>query len=60
MGLSLAKYGEISFKDGKVQQNHFDGFPVIRMDEAPLVTDVHIVPPGPDTPTSGVGELRRP
>ena len=47
MGLSLAKYGEISFKDGKVQQNNFDGFPVIRMDEAPLVTNVHIVPPGP-------------
>jgi isoquinoline 1-oxidoreductase beta subunit len=56
MGLSLAKYGEISFKDGKVQQNNFDGFPVIRMDEAPLVTNVHIVPPGPDTPPSGVGE----
>jgi isoquinoline 1-oxidoreductase beta subunit len=56
MGLSLAKYGEISFKDGKVQQNNFDGYPVIRMDEAPLVTNVHIVPPGPDTPPSGVGE----
>jgi isoquinoline 1-oxidoreductase beta subunit len=56
MGLSLAKYGEISFKDGKVQQNNFDGFPVIRIDEAPLVTNVHIVPPGPDTPPSGVGE----
>jgi isoquinoline 1-oxidoreductase beta subunit len=56
MGLSLAKYGEISFKDGKVQQNNFDSFPVIRMDEAPLVTNVHIVPPGPDTPPSGVGE----
>jgi isoquinoline 1-oxidoreductase beta subunit len=56
MGLSLAKYGEISFKDGKVQQNNFDGFQVIRMDEAPLVTNVHIVAPGPDTPPSGVGE----
>jgi isoquinoline 1-oxidoreductase subunit beta len=56
MGLSLAKYGEISFKEGKVQQNNFDGFPVIRMDEAPLVTNVHIVPPGSDTPPSGVGE----
>jgi isoquinoline 1-oxidoreductase beta subunit len=56
MGLSLAKYGEISFKDGKVQQNNFDGFPVIRIDEAPLITNVHIVPPGPDTPPSGVGE----
>jgi isoquinoline 1-oxidoreductase beta subunit len=56
MGLSLAKYGEISFKDGKVQQGNFDSFPVTRMDEAPLVTNVHIVPPGADTPPSGVGE----
>jgi isoquinoline 1-oxidoreductase beta subunit len=56
MGLSLAKYGEISFKDGKVQQRNFDDFPVVRMDESPLVTNVHIVPPGPETPPSGVGE----
>ena len=56
MGLSLAKYGEITFKDGKVQQKNFDDFQVIRIDEAPLVTNVYIVPPGPDTPPSGVGE----
>ncbi|MGY8680512.1 molybdopterin cofactor-binding domain-containing protein [Bradyrhizobium sp. UFLA05-153] len=56
MGLSLAKYGEITFKDGKVQQKNYDDFPVIRMDESPLLTNVHIVPPGPDTPPSGVGE----
>jgi isoquinoline 1-oxidoreductase subunit beta len=56
MGLSLAKYGEITFKDGKVQQGNFDDFPVIRIDEAPLVTNVYIIEPGPDTPPSGVGE----
>jgi isoquinoline 1-oxidoreductase beta subunit len=56
MGLSLAKYGEITFKDGRVQQKNFDDFPVIRMDEAPLITNVYIVPPGADTPPSGVGE----
>jgi isoquinoline 1-oxidoreductase beta subunit len=56
MGLSLARYGEITFKDGKVQQGNFDDFPVIRMDEAPLVTNVHIVPANPDVPPSGVGE----
>lgn len=56
MGLSLAKYGEISFKDGKVQQKNFDDFPVVRIDESPVVTNVYIVPPGPDTPPSGVGE----
>jgi isoquinoline 1-oxidoreductase subunit beta len=56
MGLSLAKYGEITFKDGKVQQSNFGDYPVARMDEAPLVTNVHIMPQGPDTPPSGVGE----
>jgi isoquinoline 1-oxidoreductase beta subunit len=56
MGLSLAKYGEITFKDGRVQQKNFDDFPVVRIDEAPLITNVHIVPPGADTPPSGVGE----
>jgi isoquinoline 1-oxidoreductase beta subunit len=56
MGLSLAKYGEVTFKDGRVQQGNFDDFPVIRMDEAPLITHVHIVPADPDAPPSGVGE----
>jgi isoquinoline 1-oxidoreductase beta subunit len=56
MGLALAKYGEISFKNGRVVQNNFDDFPLVRIDEAPLVTNVYIVPPGPDTPPSGVGE----
>jgi isoquinoline 1-oxidoreductase beta subunit len=56
MGLSLARYGEITFKDGKVQQGNFDDFPVIRIDEAPRVTNVHIVPAEADTPPSGVGE----
>jgi len=56
MGLSLAKYGEITFKNGRVQQGNFGDYQVIRIDEAPIVTNVHIVPPGPDTPPSGVGE----
>src|SRR3954452_23868473 len=56
MGLSLAKYGEITFKDGKVQQKNFADFQVLRIDESPAVTNVYIVPPGPDTPPSGVGE----
>jgi isoquinoline 1-oxidoreductase subunit beta len=56
MGLSLAKHGEITFKDGKVQQGNFDDFPVVRIDEAPLITNVHIVPADTDAPPSGVGE----
>ncbi|MGJ4994414.1 molybdopterin cofactor-binding domain-containing protein [Bradyrhizobium sp. HKCCYLS3077] len=56
MGLSLAKYGEVSFKNGRVQQHNFDDHQVVRIDEAPLVTNVHIVPVDADTPPSGVGE----
>jgi isoquinoline 1-oxidoreductase beta subunit len=56
MGLSLARYGEISFKNGRVEQNNFDGFQVVRIDEAPLITHVHIVPAGIEVPSSGVGE----
>jgi isoquinoline 1-oxidoreductase beta subunit len=56
MGLSLAKSGEITFKNGRVQQGNFDDYPVARIDESPLVTNVHIMPPGAETPPSGVGE----
>ena len=56
MGLDLAKYGEISFKNGRVQQNNFDGFRVTRIDESPPITHVWIVPNSIDVPSSGVGE----
>ena len=56
MGISLAKHGEITFKGGKVQQGNFDDFPVARVDEAPLVTNVYIMEPAADTPPSGAGE----
>jgi isoquinoline 1-oxidoreductase beta subunit len=56
MGLSIAKYGEISFKNGRAQQNNFDGFQVARIDESPGVTHVHIIPATTDVPSSGVGE----
>ena len=56
MGLSLAKLGEISFKDGRVQQSNYDDYPVVRIDEAPRVTNTYIVPAALGTPPSGVGE----
>jgi isoquinoline 1-oxidoreductase beta subunit len=40
--LSAALYGEITIKDGKVEQQNFDGYPVIRMNQAPQV-DVVII-----------------
>ena len=56
MGLSLAKHGAVTFKGGRAQQGNFDDFPVIRIDEAPVVTNVYIMPAGLDVPPSGVGE----
>ena len=56
MGLSIAKYGAITFKAGRVEQGNYDDFPVVRIDEAPLATYTHIMPAAADVPPSGVGE----
>jgi len=56
MALSLAKYGEVTFKDGRVQQNNFNDFQVVRIDESPVVTNIHIVPHPYEVPASGIGE----
>jgi isoquinoline 1-oxidoreductase beta subunit len=56
MGLTLAKYGEITMKDGRVQQSNFNDFPLVRIDESVKETRVHIVEHGIETPPSGVGE----
>ena len=55
-GLSLAKYGEITFKNGRAQQSNFHDYRMVRINEAPAVTHVHIVPASLDVPSSGVGE----
>jgi len=56
MGLTLAKYGEITFKGGAVEQSNFNDYPLVRIDESPKQTNVHIIPHGIDVPASGVGE----
>ena len=56
MGISLAKHGALTFKNGRVEQGNYDDFPVARMDETPVITNVYIAPAGPDVPPSGVGE----
>ena len=53
LGLAAALYGAIDLKDGVVQQKNFDGYRVLRMDEAPLV-ETYIVPS--TRAPSGVGE----
>ena len=56
MGLSLALYGEITYKKGRVEQSNFDTYKVVRIEESPPVTHTHIVANGIDVPSSGVGE----
>jgi isoquinoline 1-oxidoreductase beta subunit len=56
MGLTLAKYGEITFKNGAVEQSNFNDYQLVRIDESPKETQTHIVEHGIDVPPSGVGE----
>lgn len=52
-GLSAALMGEITLKDGRIDQTNFGDYPVLRIDRAPLVETV-IVPSA--EPPEGVGE----
>jgi isoquinoline 1-oxidoreductase beta subunit len=56
MGMTLAKYSAITFKNGRVQQGNFDDYQMLRINESPKVTNVHIVPATYDVHASGVGE----
>lgn len=56
MGLAVAMHGEITFKDGRVQQSNFNDYPVLRMSEAPRVIRVHLQPASFEVPPGGVGE----
>jgi isoquinoline 1-oxidoreductase beta subunit len=52
-GATAALYGEITLKNGRVEQTNFDSYQILRMNEAPAI-EVHVVkstePPG------GMGE----
>lgn len=52
-GLGAVLYGAITLKDGRIEQNNFDGYRVLRIDAMPQV-EVHIVP-STQAPT-GIGE----
>jgi len=53
MGLSLAKYGRITLRDGAVVQGNFNDYPVVRMSEMPKI-NVRMIE-GNGVPT-GIGE----
>jgi isoquinoline 1-oxidoreductase beta subunit len=57
MGVSLATLGEITFKNGRAQQDNFHMYQVTRMAEAPRDIRVHLLPATDwSTPLGGVGE----
>ena len=52
-GATAALYGEITLKNGRVEQTNFDTYQILRMNEAPAI-EVHIVK-SPEPP-GGMGE----
>ena len=52
-GATAALYGEITLKDGRVEQSNFDTYRVLRMNEAPAI-EVYIVKSS--EPPGGMGE----
>jgi isoquinoline 1-oxidoreductase beta subunit len=52
-GLSGAMWGEITVKDGRVEQGNFDNYRVARMNDTPII-EVILMPSG-DEP-GGIGE----
>jgi isoquinoline 1-oxidoreductase beta subunit len=53
-GASIALMGEITAAGGAIVQSNFDTYSVARIHEAPIITNVHLVPS--TEPPAGVGE----
>ncbi|MCC8953239.1 xanthine dehydrogenase family protein molybdopterin-binding subunit [Bradyrhizobium sp. Pear77] len=52
-GATAALYGEITLRNGRVQQSNFDSYQMLRIDDAPAI-EVHIVKSS--EPPGGMGE----
>ncbi len=55
-GLSAALWGEVTLKQGAVQQGNFNDYRVIRMPEAPRIEVAIVNATNSDAPLGGVGE----
>jgi isoquinoline 1-oxidoreductase beta subunit len=53
-GLTATLKAEATLKDGRIQQSNFHDYPILRMDEMPII-EVYIVPS--DNRPSGIGEM---
>jgi isoquinoline 1-oxidoreductase beta subunit len=53
-GTSVARSGEITAKNGVIEQSNFDSYPVARINEVPYQTNVYLMES--DAPPAGVGE----
>jgi isoquinoline 1-oxidoreductase beta subunit len=52
-GLTATLLGEVTLKNGQVQQSNFDDFPILTMAETPDI-EVHLI--DSQEPPSGIGE----
>jgi isoquinoline 1-oxidoreductase beta subunit len=53
VGLTAALYGNITIRDGRVEQSNFHDYRMLRINEIPSI-EVHTIPS--DEPPGGVGE----
>ena len=56
MGLTLAKHGAITLRNGAIQESNFNDYPLVRINESPAEVRTHIVQHPITVPPSGVGE----
>jgi isoquinoline 1-oxidoreductase beta subunit len=56
MGMGVAMFNEISFKNGRVDQSNLNDFELSRISSSPVDIRVHLVPSNYSLPLGGVGE----
>ena len=56
MGMGVAMFNEISFKNGRVEQGNLNEFDLARISTSPVDIRVHIMPSDYSRPLGGVGE----
>jgi isoquinoline 1-oxidoreductase subunit beta len=56
MGMGIAMFNEISFKNGRVEQGNLNEFDLARISTSPVDIRVHIMPSDYSRPLGGVGE----